>query len=210
MLEEFKPVDPLPRHIESPRLEIRQFEVRDAEEFFYLEQRSLHVHLAPYSPLKPEPATDAEGIRTMREMLRSTIERWEDGLDHRFAIILKESGAIIGQIGITNIIRNVAQSAFVGYWIGNEYLNRGYATEALVAVLHFSFELARLHRISLWIAPENVPSLRMAEKLNLRFEGTAIRALYLGGKWQDTKIFAITSEEWNERKNEIYEFLQHP
>ena len=143
----------------------------------------------------------------MRDMLRTTTEKWEDGIDHRFAIVLKSSGAIIGQIGITNIIRNVAQSAFIGYWIGNDYLKQGYATEALVLALHFAFEFARLHRISLWIMPDNVASLRMAEKLKLRYEGLAVKALYLGGDWQDTKIFAITSDEWAERKSELYEFL---
>ncbi len=207
MLEAFKPVSPLPSRIESPRLILRQFEMSDAEEFYNLEQQSLQVHLAPYSPVRETPATHSDGVRNMRDMLRSTIERWEDGLDHRFAILLKESGVIIGQIGITNIIRNVAQSGFIGYWMGSEYLNRGYATEALVSILHYAFELAKLHRVSLWIAPENAPSSRMAEKLNLRFEGTALRALHLGGKWQDTNIYAITSEEWNERKDEIYKLL---
>jgi ribosomal-protein-alanine N-acetyltransferase len=208
MLEEFKPVSPLPSRIESPRLLLRQFEIRDAEEFYMLEQQSLQLHLAPYSPVRVAPATNQEGIRNMRELLRTTTERWEDGLDHRFAIILKESGAIIGQIGITNIIRNVAQSAFIGYWIGNQFLNRGYATEALVLALHYSFEFAKLHRVSLWIAPDNAPSLRMVEKIKLRYEGKALRALHLGGAWQDTNIYAITSEEWNERKDEIYAFLQ--
>ena len=207
MLEEFKPIVPLPTRVESPRILLREFEIRDAEEFYLLERRSMQAHLAPFSPLKAAPLNDAEGIRTMREMLRTTIERWEDGLDHRFAIVLQSSGAIIGQIAITNIIRNVAQSAFIGYWIGSEYLNKGYATEALVLALHFAFEFAKLHRISLWIAPENVPSLRMVEKLQLRDEGVAQRALHLGGKWMDTKIFAITIEEWNERKNELYTFL---
>ena len=135
---------------------------------------------------------------------------WEDGIDHRFAIILKETGGIIGQIGITNIIRNVAQSAFIGYWIGDEYLNHGYATEALVSALHYSFELARLHRISLWIVPTNAPSLKMAAKLKLRYEGRALRSLNLGGNWQDTDIFAITYEEWIERKDELYKLLHQP
>lgn len=209
MLDDFEPVSPLPSRIESPRLVLRQFEVRDAEEFYKLEEQALSVHLAPYSPVKPKAATETDGIRTMREMLRTAQERWEDGIDHRFAIILKETGAIIGQIGITNIIRNVAQSAFIGYWIGNEYLNRGFATEALVSALHYSFELAKLHRISLWIVPTNAQSLRMTAKLKLRYEGRALKALNLGGRWQDTDIFAITYEEWNERKSELYELLHH-
>jgi len=207
MLEEFKPIHPLPSRVESPRLLLRQFEIRDADEFYRLEEKNMKLHLAPYSPQKPEHASEAEGIRSMREMLRTTNERWDDGLDHRFAIILKQSDAIIGQIGITNIIRNVAQSAFIGYWIGYEYLKKGYATEALVLALHYAFEFAKLHRISLWIVPDNAPSLRMAEKLKLRHEGTALKSLHLGGKWKDTDIYAMTSEEWNERKNELYTFL---
>jgi ribosomal-protein-alanine N-acetyltransferase len=208
MFEEFKPIEPLPSRIESERLLLRQFELRDAEEFYQLEKRSIEDHLAPFSPLKPKPSNDAEGIRTMREMLRTTNDRWDDGLDYRFAIILKKTGAIIGQIGITNIIRNVAQSAFIGYWIGVEYINQGYATEALVLALHYAFEFAKLHRISLWIVPENTASIRMAEKLNLRFEGKALKALYLGGEWKDTNIYAITIDEWDERKEELYGFLR--
>ena len=209
MLEQYRPIKPLPSLIESRRLILRAFERRDAEEFYRLETESLKVHLAEYSPRCPEATTDLEGIRTMRELLRQASERWEDGLDHRFAIILKETGAIVGQIGITNIIRNVAQSAFIGYWIGHEYLNRGYATEALVSALHFAFELAKLHRVSLWIAPENAPSSKMAKRLKLRFEGTAERALFLGDKWRTTEIYAITAEEWNERRNELYGLLSN-
>ncbi len=207
MLEAFKPIEPLPSRIESERLLLREFELRDAEEYYTLELRSAE-NLAPFSPVKPIPESDEAGIRLMREMLRTTSERWDEGLDHRFAIILKKTGAIIGQIGITNIIRNVAQSAFIGYWIGTEYLNKGYATEALVLALHYAFEFAKLHRISLWIVPENIASVRMVEKLTLRYEGKALKALHLGGEWKDTNIYAITIDEWDHRKAELYGFLQ--
>ena len=208
MLEDYKPIDSLPSRIESERLLLRAFEIQDAEEYYRLEQHSIDGHLAPYSPIKPPPPNDAEGIRTMRDQIRTTEEKWEDGLDYRFVIIQKKSGTIIGQIGITNIIHNVAQSAFIGYWIGKDYLNQGYATEALVVALHYAFEFLKLHRISLWIVPDNVASLRMAEKLKLRFEGKALKALHLGGEWKDTNIYAITSDEWNERKEELYAFLR--
>jgi [ribosomal protein S5]-alanine N-acetyltransferase len=76
-------------------------------------------------------------------------------------------------------------------------MNKGYITEAVKAIFTFAFESLRLHRLSFWIAVDNDASLRVAEKLGLRYEGTALRALHLGGRWQDTKIFAITSEEWD-------------
>src|SRR4051812_7572917 len=113
MLTEYNPVHPLPSRIESDRLLLRQFELGDAEEFFELERYSFQGHLSPYSPLREVLVSSEEGIQAMREMLRATNEKWEDGIDHRFAIILKNTNVLIGQIGITNIIRNVAQSAFI-------------------------------------------------------------------------------------------------
>jgi ribosomal-protein-alanine N-acetyltransferase len=132
----------------------------------------------------------------MKEAILTAEERWDMGQDYRFLIMEKDTKKIAGQIGITNVIRGVAQSAFVGYWIGYPYINKGYATEAVEAIFDFAFRKLRLHRLSLWIAVENAASLRVAEKLGLRYEGTAERALNLGGIWQDTKIYAILEEEW--------------
>ncbi|MEI8135165.1 MAG: GNAT family protein [bacterium] len=198
----------MPKRIESPRILLRQFDIHDAEEFYALESASMKIHLAPFSPMKEPVETIAEGVQATRKMMRASFERWDDGFDYRFAVTLQAGGAIIGQTGISNIIRGVSQSAFIGYWIGSDYLNNGYATECVVLAMHYAFEFLHLHRISLWIAIENSASLRVAEKLKLRFEGTAIQALHLGGRWQDTHIYAITSEEWAIQKNDFYSFLQ--
>ncbi len=208
MLSFFEPIYPIPRRIETKRLVLRQFDIKDAEEYYDLEQDGLKHHLADFMPGVPNLGSHDEGVREMREKIRTTIDRWENDAEYRFLIREKGDETIIGQIGITNVIRNVAQSAFIGYWIGNKWLNKGYATEATAALLNVAFEHLRLHRISIWIAPENTASLRIVEKLNLRFEGTALRSLYQGGKWADTHIFAITWEEWTEKKHEIETIYQ--
>lgn len=199
---------PLPKRISTKRLVLRQFDIKDAQEYYDLEQSGLAHHLAPFMPGTLDTRERTEAIREMRAKIRTTLDKWDDGSDYRFVIRELNSETIIGQIAITNIIRNVAQSAFVGYWVGANWLGRGYATEATAAVIAYAFESLRLHRISLWISPENSASLRVVEKLSLRYEGTALRALYQGGKWTDTRIYAITSEEWNERKNELQAFYQ--
>ncbi|HET9136078.1 MAG TPA: GNAT family protein [Candidatus Kapabacteria bacterium] len=206
MLEQFQPTYPIPRRFETKRLMLRQFEMSDAEEYYDLEQEGLKQHMAQFMPGVPSDGLRTEGIREMREKIRTTIDRWETDNEYRFLIREKGKDAIIGQIAITSILRNVAQSAFIGYWIGNNWLNNGYATEATAAMLGFAFERLGLHRISIWIAPENVASLRVVEKLGIRFEGTALRALFQGGKWADTHIFAITSEEWTEKSNDIKKY----
>lgn len=199
-LTNFRPASRVPKHCESARLLIRQYRPSDLEEFHTLYEASLRAHLAPWSPRSYEGLTPSQAKQLSRDHLNAALERWEDEIDYRFFIIRKEDNRIIGQVAVSGIVRNVSQMAHIGYWIGADYLNQGYATEATALAIYFAFEYLRLHRLTLWISPDNHPSLRVAEKLSLRLEGRAMRALYLGGHWQDTDIFAITSEEWPERR----------
>jgi ribosomal-protein-alanine N-acetyltransferase len=41
------------------------------------------------------------------------------------------------------------------------------------------------------------------EKLEIRDEGTALRFLEINGIWEDHVRYAITAEEWNERRDEL-------
>lgn len=200
-LEEHTPASNIPTRLETERLTLKKMTYSYAEEYYYLEKEGMEKHLAPFSPAKEKPKNDAEGIRWMKEAILTVEDRWEVGLDYRFLVCDKFTNTVIGQIAITNIIRGVSQSGVVGYWIGFPYINQGYATEALRAIVDFAFSILKLHRLSLWIMPENTASLRVADKLGLREEGTAQKALHLGGKWQDTKIFAIIKEEWDDMRS---------
>jgi len=51
------------------------------------------------------------------------------------------------------------------------------------------------------IIPRNRPSRRVAEKLDLREEGVALRYLEINGVWEDHVRYAITAEEWAERRD---------
>jgi ribosomal-protein-alanine N-acetyltransferase len=198
MLEDFRAPDKIPKSIGSDRLILRQYRTQDADAFTELMAQSFKDHLEPWSP--PMMKQEAGDRRAAREHILLAIDKWDDGTDYRFFITLRETGEIVGQIGLTQIVRGVSQSCFIGYWIGVAFTNRGYATESVVLAMEFAFEVLNLHRISLWIATENEISLKIPVTLGLRFEGTAMRGLFLGDRWRDTHIFAMTSEEWLERK----------
>jgi ribosomal-protein-alanine N-acetyltransferase len=53
------------------------------------------------------------------------------------------------------------------------------------------------------IIPRNSASRRVAEKLGLRDEGTALRYLEIDGVWEDHVRYAITAEEWWERRDAL-------
>ena len=75
--------------------------------------------------------------------------------------------------------------------------------EAVVVALWFSFEHAGLHRVQISIIPRNTASRRVVEKLGLREEGTALRYIEINGVWEDHLRFAITAEEWRQRRDEL-------
>jgi ribosomal-protein-alanine N-acetyltransferase len=52
-----------------------------------------------------------------------------------------------------------------------------------------------LHRIEINIRPENQPSIRVVEKLGLRYEGLRERYLHIDGDWRDHVTYAVTVEE---------------
>ena len=67
----------------------------------------------------------------------------------------------------------------------------------------FAFEDLALHRLQIAIIPRNRASRRVVEKLNLREEGVALRYLEIDGVWEDHVRYAITVEEWVERREDL-------
>jgi ribosomal-protein-alanine N-acetyltransferase len=112
-------------------------------------------------------------------------------------------GEFCGEINLSAVQRGPFQSAYVGYWIDEKHAGHGYVPEAVVILARFAFEELRLHRIQIAIIPRNRNSRRVMEKLGLREEGTALRYLEIDGVWEDHVRYAITTEEWAERREEL-------
>lgn len=125
------------------------------------------------------------------------------GTGYGFGIFV--DGVFGGEINLNSIQRGPFQSAYVGYWIDEAMAGNGYVPEAFVVAARFAFEELNLHRIQAAIVPRNEASRRVAEKLELREEGTAERYLEINGVWEDHVRYAMTSEEWETRKDDLIE-----
>ena len=108
-----------------------------------------------------------------------------------------------GEINLSSVQRGPFQSAYVGYWIDQAQAGHGYMPEALVAVARFAFDHVRLHRMQISIIPRNHRSRRVVEKLKIRDEGIAHRYLEINGVWEDHIRYALTVEEWHDRRDEL-------
>jgi len=123
------------------------------------------------------------------------------GTGHGFGIFV--DGQFAGEINLNAIQRGPFQSAYIGYWVDEVHAGRGYVPEAVVLVVRFAFEDLHLHRVQIAIIPRNTASRRVVEKLEIRNEGVAERYLEINGVWEDHMRFAITSEEWFVRRDEL-------
>ncbi|MHB1929402.1 MAG: GNAT family N-acetyltransferase [Acidimicrobiales bacterium] len=119
------------------------------------------------------------------------------GTGYGFGVFV--DGRLSGEINLSSVQRGPYQNAYVGYWIDEAMAGHGYTPEAFVIVARFAFEDLALHRLQASIIPRNTASRRVAEKLGLRNEGTAIRYLEINGVWEDHIRYAITAEEWDRR-----------
>jgi [ribosomal protein S5]-alanine N-acetyltransferase len=143
------------------------------------------------APGHPDPSIDRQAFSA-----RCGARERERQMGSGFGFGIFVNGRVAGEINLSSIQRGPFQNAYVGYWIDEALAGQGYMPEAVVVLLRFAFEELALHRVQIAIIPRNVSSRRVAEKLELREEGTAERYLEINGVWEDHVRYAMTAEEW--------------
>ena len=110
-----------------------------------------------------------------------------------FAVTL--DGDLVGQVTVMSIVRGAFQSAAIGYWVASEVAGQGVIPTAVALVVDHCFSEVGLHRVEVNIRPENVPSLRVVEKLGFRREAMYEQYLHIDGAWRDHVGFALTAQD---------------
>lgn len=143
------------------------------------------------APWEPSWTDDALTRAAFRRRLRSYDLEWHRGTSYSFLVYRREDEALLGGATLSNVRRGVAQSASLGYWIGQRFAHQGYMTEALTAVLEFAFERLALHRVEAACLPTNEASRGLLLKLGFEEEGYSRQYLRIDGRWRDHCLFAI-------------------
>jgi len=116
------------------------------------------------------------------------------GAWYQLGIALRSGGELIGDCGIH--ILHDPRLAEIGIAVAPQFQCRGYATEALRAILGYLFGKLGKHRISASIDPRNTGSIRLMQRLAFRQEAHMIGSLWFKGQWVDDLVFAMLAWEW--------------
>lgn len=93
-----------------------------------------------------------------------------------------------------------AVEAELGWVLSPEHTGRGYATEAIRAVIDVCFGPLGLRRVHAGCFADNEPSWRLMERLGMRREEFSRKtALHRSGEWLDGLNYGILAEEWRAR-----------
>jgi ribosomal-protein-alanine N-acetyltransferase len=125
-------------------------------------------------------------LEYQKELLRKERLEYEEKTAFHFYIMLTEDPSrIIGMIGLNNVVWGAFHSAFLGYKLDENFLNRGYMSMAVEMLTEYAFEELHLHRIEANVMPRNNASLRVLEKNQFRNEGISKYYLNINGVWED-------------------------
>jgi len=115
-------------------------------------------------------------------------------------IYLSSGNQLIGILNFTQIIMGAFKSCFIGYNQDKKKTGNGYMTEAITKGIQIMFEEYDLHRIEGNVMPVNKASLKVLEKLNFTYEGTAKKYLMINGAWEDHMHYVLLNEVTHEEK----------
>jgi len=131
-------------------------------------------------------------------------EEWYEGMRKRpleerpltIDITVNDKWEPIGNCGLFGFNWRVREAEF-GIFIGvKEHWDKGYGTEALLAILKHGFETLNLNRISLRVYANNPRAIRSYEKAGLIHEGVLRQGHYQDGKYIDVFLMSVLRSEW--------------
>jgi RimJ/RimL family protein N-acetyltransferase len=148
--------------LETPRLILRRQMIDDLDDLWALYS---DPEVTRYIP--DAPHTYAE--------TRAELEWHRDGHPQNpslglWATIYKSSGRFIGRCGLLPWTIEGREEVEVAYTLAREFWGQGLATEAAAAIRDYAFERLDLARLICLIDPQNLASLRVAEKIGMQRE----------------------------------------
>jgi len=167
--------------LETERLTLRELTDDD--------YAALYAVLADSDIMQHYPYTFDEA--RVRGWIEKNMRRYREEGFGLWAVVLKETGEMIGDCGITMQNIHGAMLPEIGYHIRADRQRRGYASEAAAACIRYAFENYGFPAVYSYMKYTNIPSQRTAVKNGMKFIEE-----YPDPDNTYTRVYRITREEW--------------
>lgn len=156
--------------LETERLVLREMEQGDLDDLAQMLQD-------PQGMLAYEHDFTPEEVQDWLDRQRDRYARYGYGL---WAACRKDSGEMVGQVGLTWQPCEGAEVLEVGYLLKRRFWHQGYAREAAAACRDYAFTVLGAEKVHAVIKADNLPSIRVARALGMERERAFLTHYYSG------------------------------
>lgn len=173
--------------LHTARLRLRPLAPSDAEAIFALRSDARVQRYGSHPPWTQREAAHA--------YIERDIEAMAAGTGAQFGIERRDGGTVVGTCSLHELNPS-CRRAEVGYVLLPSQWGRGYASEAVAALLDWGFGPLELNRVEADIDPRNTPSARVLERLGFTREGHLRERWIVAGEVSDSWLYGLLAREW--------------
>lgn len=160
----------LPRLVlNTDRLTLRRFRVEDALDCFAFLSDIKGCHMDCCKP-----------FTTMDKEYTQQMELFQER-ETQYMIVLRESNKVIGTVNVFDDNSRAVGAKEIGYSISPAYQRKGYAYEAITAIINLLQNDLKQELVVAGVLEENTASIKLLEKLGFQKEGLRRKAVWHEG-----------------------------
>jgi ribosomal-protein-serine acetyltransferase len=169
----------------TPNITIEKINPERTGEFYTAVVESSNVWFA--EGMLPKPDLTAEELDAL---VKSLLDLWEQDDFYMFFVTDATTREIVG-VTFLNHVNRMYQMANLGYAVRPSRTREGIATQAAKLAAQYGFEKLGLQRIEIVVDKDNLPSLKVAEKVGAVREGLLRNRLQLHGSPRDAYMHSL-------------------
>jgi RimJ/RimL family protein N-acetyltransferase len=177
--------------IDTERMVLRRFRAGDAAA---LSAYRSDPEVARYQSWKaPYPLVAAR--KFIADMLASHPDI--EGEWFQFAAILRGSGDLIGDVAL-HVLEGDPGSVEIGYSLAPVHRGRGYASEAVAAIVNYALDQRGKDEVMAWTDTRNEASIALLKRLGFVLDPASRQRTLFKGEWCDEDRYVMTADAWRQ------------
>ena len=173
--------------LQTERLNLRRFKSTDLAEEIEQQQNPDVVRYIR------EPMSNEEAVVYFEQFIQPYKGEENEWLG--ICVERAEDGQTVGAISFR--IESLEFAIFeIGYRFNPKFQGKGFATEAVAAMVKCLFDTVKAHKVVAYCDPENAASYRIMEKLSMQQEGHLRQHYKVGDQWRDCLVYGIIEDEF--------------
>jgi len=172
--------------LDSDRLKYIQITLEDSETLFEIRTNKKVMRFMGKEEMK--------SISESESLIKSIRESFKLGSGISWGIIEKSTNLLIGYFGFWRIDSSHCRGE-IGYALHPNYWGKGYMKETASKLIEYGFRKLNLHSIEANVSSDNLPSIRLLEKIGFRKEAYFRENFLFKNEFKDSVIYSLLERD---------------